>query len=66
MRMASEVWEGEGLPGDQGILQFLHAQGSPDLGAAVLAITRADGPVGASLLALAIAAGLLLDQLRCV
>jgi len=64
VRVASEVWEGEGLPGDQGILQFLHAHGSPGLDAAALAITRAGGPLGASLLALAIAAGLLLARQR--
>ena len=29
MRLAHEVWEGEGLPGDQRFLELLHAHRGP-------------------------------------
>lgn len=64
LKVAGEAWEGEGLPGDQGILRFLHAHATPALDAAALAITRAGGPLGASLLAAAIGVGLWLAQQR--
>ena len=31
VRVAREVWAGEGLPGDQRILKFLHAHATPAL-----------------------------------
>ena len=50
-RLAREVWEGEGLPGDRGILEFLHAHASPGQDAVALTLARLGGPVGRSVLA---------------
>ncbi|AMR27075.1 hypothetical protein A0257_08105 [Hymenobacter psoromatis] len=58
VRLAREVWEGEGLPGDRGILEFLHAHASPAQDVVALALARLGGPVGGSVLAGSIALGL--------
>ena len=60
VRLAREVWEGEGLPGDRGILTFLRAHGSPAQDAAAGWLSRLGGPVGAGLLPVVIGLGLLL------
>ncbi|MCC3152094.1 phosphatase PAP2 family protein [Hymenobacter sp. BT770] len=60
VRLAREVWEDEGLPGDHSILEFLHAHATPALDALAVGLSRAGGPLGASLLAGAIWLGLLL------
>ena len=64
VRLAREVWEGEGLPGDHRILVFLHAHASPAQDAAALWLSRLGGPVGAPVLAGSIALGLWLAHQR--
>ncbi len=64
VRLAREVWEGEGLPGDRSILEFLHAHASPAQDAAALALARLGGPVGGAVLAGGIALGLWLAGQR--
>jgi|GEM_PF-320937 len=64
LKVAGEVWEGEGLPGDQRILRLLHAHATPALDTAALVITHVGGPLGASLLAATIGVGLWLAQQR--
>lgn len=59
VRLAHEVWKGEGLPGDHLLLTLLHAHASPAQDAAAVWLSRAGGPLGASLLAGAPALGLL-------
>lgn len=58
VRLAREVWEGEGLPGDRSILEFLHAHGGPAQDAAAQALARLGGPVGAVLLPVVVGLGL--------
>ena len=58
VRLASEVWEGEGLPGDRFILVFLHTHRGPAQDTAALWLDRLGGPMGASVLAMATAIGL--------
>ena len=58
VRLAREVWEGEGLPGDRSILDFLQAHRGPAQDAAALGLSRLGGPLGASLLAIGVAIGL--------
>ena len=62
VRLAREVWEGEGLPGDRRILTLLHAHGGPAQDAAAAWLSRAGGPLGASLLAGLLTLGLLLAR----
>ena len=50
VRLAREVWEGEGLPGDHGVLELLRAHGGPVQDAAAGWFSRLGGPVGALLL----------------
>ena len=50
VRLAREVWEGEGLPGDRRILEVLHAHAGPAQDAAAGWLSRLGGPVGAVLL----------------
>ena len=64
VRLAREVWEGEGLPGDRSILEFLHAHTSPAQDAVALVLARLGGPVGGSVLAGGIALGLWLAGQR--
>ena len=64
VRLAREVWEGEGLPGDRGILEWLHAHAGPAQDAAALALARLGGPVGGSVLAGSVALGLWLAGQR--
>lgn len=58
------IWKGNGFPGDQAVLRFLHAHATPALDAAALGLSRAGGPVGASLLAVVIGLGLLVARQR--
>ena len=62
IQLAHEVWEGEGLPGDRRILTLLHAHGSPAQDAAAAWLSRAGGPLVASLLVSTLALGLLLTR----
>ncbi|WP_161599661.1 phosphatase PAP2 family protein [Hymenobacter nivis] len=62
MRLAHEVWEGDGLPGDQRLLVLLHAHGGPAQNAVAAWLSRAGGPVGASALAALGALGLLVAR----
>jgi undecaprenyl-diphosphatase len=59
VRLAHEVWEGEGLPGDRFLLTLLHAHGGPAQDAAAAWLSRAGGPLGASGLASLLALALL-------
>lgn len=60
--LAQEVWEGDGLPGDQGILTLLRANAGPLQHAVAAWLSRAGGPAGASGLAGAVALGLLVAR----
>lgn len=62
VRLAREVWEGEGLPGDRRILTLLHAHDGPAQDAAAAWLSRAGGPLGASLLAGTLALALLVAR----
>lgn len=62
VRLAREVWEGEGLPGDQRILLLLRAHRGPVQDAAAAWLSWAGGPLGAPLLAGTLALGLLLTR----
>lgn len=62
VRLAREIWEGEGLPGDRRILLFLHAHGGLTQDAAAAWLSRAGGPLGASVMAVAGALGLLVAR----
>lgn len=42
LEMAEEIWEGNGFPGDQALLRFLHAHATPTLDAAALGLSRAN------------------------
>ena len=64
VRLAREVWEGEGLPGDQRMLTLLHAHSGPAQDAAAAWLSRAGGPLGASGLAGAVVLGLLVARQR--
>lgn len=44
VRVAREVWEDQGLPGDQGILRWLHAHSTPALDQLAVGLSRAGGP----------------------
>lgn len=59
VRLAHEVWEGAGLPGDRRILMLLHAHSGPAQDAAAAWLSRAGGPLGATALAGLLALGLL-------
>lgn len=64
LEIAEEIWEGNGFPGDQAILEFLHAHARPFLDSAALGLSWAGGPLGASLLAVAGALVLLVARQR--
>ncbi|WP_151087685.1 phosphatase PAP2 family protein [Hymenobacter baengnokdamensis] len=51
IRLAREVWEGEGLPGDHFILEFLHAHSGHTQDKLALLLAQLGGPIGASVLA---------------
>ena len=51
LKASSEIQEGEGFPGDQSILAWLHAHASPALNTLALAFTRVGGPLPMSGLA---------------
>lgn len=51
LKASSEIREGEGFPGDQSILRWLHAHATPALDALALALTRVGGPLPMSGLA---------------
>ena len=57
VRLAREVWEGEGLPGDRFLREFLHAHHGPVLDKAAFWLARLGGPMGATVLATAVALG---------
>ncbi|WP_201982507.1 phosphatase PAP2 family protein [Hymenobacter rubidus] len=60
LEIAEEIWEGNGFPGDQSILQFLHAHASPTMDAVALWFARAGGPWATLVLEGLIILGLLL------
>jgi membrane-associated phospholipid phosphatase len=62
VRVAREIWEDKGFPGDQAILKFLHAHGSPGQDAVALWLARAGGPWWAPALEALIVLGLLLAR----
>ncbi len=62
VQLAHEVWEGEGLPGDQYILTWLHAHSDPAQDAVAAWLSRAGGRLGAPLLVGTLALGLLLTR----
>ncbi len=64
LEMAEEIWEGNGFPGDQALLRFLHAHTTPALDAVAVGLSRAGGPLGASGLAVALGVGLLVARQR--
>ncbi len=64
LKIAQEVWEGDGFPGDQATLALLHTHATPALDALALGLSRAGGPIGASAVALALMLGLLLARQR--
>lgn len=43
MRLAHEVWEGEGLPGDHRFLELLHAHRGPDQDAVAAWLSQVGG-----------------------
>lgn len=45
LKAASEIHEGEGFPGDQSVLRWLHAHATPTLDALALGFTRMGGPL---------------------
>ena len=51
VRLANEVWEGEGLPGDRRLLMLFHAHRGPAQDAVAAWLSQAGGPVGAAGLA---------------
>ena len=57
VRLAREVWEGEGLPGDRFLREFLHAHHGPVQDKAAFWLARLGGPMGATVLATAVALG---------
>ena len=57
VRLAREVWEGEGLPGDRSLRVFLHVHHGPAQDKVAFWLARLGGPVGASVLAIAAALG---------
>ena len=64
MRLAHEVWEGEGLPGDRRFLELLHAHRGSAQDAVAAWLSQAGGPVGASGLAGVAALGLWMAHRR--
>jgi membrane-associated phospholipid phosphatase len=64
VRVAREVWEDQGLPGDKWMLEFLHTHGTHAQDALAVGLSRAGGPIGASLLAAGIGVGLLVARKR--
>jgi membrane-associated phospholipid phosphatase len=62
VRVAREIWEDQGFPGDQLILQFLHAHGSSGQDALALWLARAGGPLWAPVVPALILLGLLLAR----
>ena len=51
LKASSEIQEGEGFPGDQSILAWLHAHATPALDTLALTLTRVGGPLPMSGLA---------------
>ncbi len=45
LKAASEIQEGEGFPGDQSVLRWLHAHATPALDTVNLTLTRVGGPL---------------------
>ena len=64
MRLAHEVWEGEGLPGDHRFLELLHAHRSSAQDAVAAWLSQVGGPVGVSGLAGIAALGLWMAHRR--
>ena len=64
VKVAQEVWEDKGFPGDQPILRFLHAHGGPAQDAVALWLARAGGTTRTPLLELAILLGLVVARQR--
>ena len=64
LEIAEEIWEGNGYPGDQPILQFLHAHATPTLDAVALWFARAGGPWAMPVVECLIILGLLLARQR--
>lgn len=58
VRLAREVWEGEGLPGDRILREFLHAHHEPAQDKAAFWLARLGGPMGATVMAIVVALGL--------
>lgn len=54
LKASSEIQEGEGFPGDQSILRWLHAHATPVLDTLSLTLTRVGGPLPMSGLAVLI------------
>ena len=57
VRLAHEVWEGEGLPGDRFLRELLHAHHGPEQDKVAFWLAWLGGPIGASVLAIVVAFG---------
>lgn len=64
IKVSQEVWEGDGFPLDQAILELLHRLSSPNQDAVALWMSRAGGTLWTPLVAVALLLGLLLARQR--